>query len=230
MRNKAVFATMLLGLILLPYLAYSMPVVLDLEGLQGFEEIQEFYNGGTGSLGSAGTNFGVSFSANSLALKESDPLVNIANSPSPETTAFFPFLPGSAYTANVAAGFDTGFSFFYSSTIFFGSVTVYDGFNGLGNTLATLSLPALGVCAGRDSFCNWAPAGVKFNGIAKSVDFSDSAEKIGFDNITFGSEIAGNTGSGGGTGPNPVPEPSIVFLLGTGLAGLAAWRMRKAKA
>lgn len=31
------------------------------------------------------------------------------------------------------------------------------------------------------------------------------------------------------TTPNAVPEPGTVFLFGTGIAGLAAWRMRKAK-
>jgi len=30
-------------------------------------------------------------------------------------------------------------------------------------------------------------------------------------------------------GGNPIPEPATVILFGTGLAGLAAWRMRKAK-
>ncbi len=34
---------------------------------------------------------------------------------------------------------------------------------------------------------------------------------------------------GPGPGPAPIPEPSTVILFGTGLAGLAAWRMKKTK-
>lgn len=47
-------------------------VTLTFEGLRDQESILDFYNGGTGSLGSAGTNYGVDFAGNTLALIDSD--------------------------------------------------------------------------------------------------------------------------------------------------------------
>jgi hypothetical protein len=48
-------------------------VTLTFEGLGNFEPVSQFYNGGTGGNGSGpGTNYGISFSPNSLALIDSD--------------------------------------------------------------------------------------------------------------------------------------------------------------
>ncbi len=185
--------------------------VLNFEGLQDLENVNNFYNGGSGSLGSSGTNYGINFSSNSLAVQESDPSANFTNPPSAQTIVFF--LNGTADTMNVAAGFKTGFSFFYTSTFSDGTVRVYDGLNGTGNVLASLNLSALGACSGADKYCNWAPIGVTFSGIAKSVDFAGVANQIGFDNITLGSDKPV---------VNPiVPEPSALLLLIIGIAGLA---------
>jgi len=49
----------------------------------------------------------------------------------------------------------------------------------------------------------------------------------------FGGSPASNFvafGSGGGVISQSLPEPSTIVLLGSGLAGIIAWRMRKAKA
>lgn len=59
--------------------------------------------------------------------------------PSPLASALIP-LGRCAY--HVAAGFDTGFSLFYSSPFDSGTVYVMDGLYGGGNFLAALNLPA----------------------------------------------------------------------------------------
>ena len=175
----------------LPDRANAQPILLDFEGLKDSEEILDFYNGGTGSLGSSGTNYGVSFSPNSLAITESGPGSNLGGLPTPETGSFF--LGGSANTMNVAGGFDTGLSFYYSAPFSPGFVNIYDGLDGTGTLLATINLPttpdgaSVPACNGKNN-CPFVPIGLAFSGTAKSVDFGGSANLIGFDNITLGRE------------------------------------------
>jgi hypothetical protein len=99
-------------------------IVLDFEGLQDLETVQEFYNGGTGGNGSGpGTNLGASFSPDALAIIDQDAggTGNFGGEPSPDTILFF--LSNTA-VLNFAAGFDTGFSFFYSAINNPGSIDV----------------------------------------------------------------------------------------------------------
>lgn len=185
--------------------------VLTFEGLKDNEPILNFYDGGLGGNGSGpGPNDGITFSQNSLALiKNSDGgSGNFAGEPSPDTVAYF--LSGGADTLNDPAGFDTGFSFFYSAIHNPGEVKVYDGLNATGSVLADLILP---VTPSNPSgvFSPFFPIGVTFSGIAKSVDFGGTANQIAFDNITFGSSTPGT-----GSGPGVVPEPGSLALLMTG--------------
>ncbi len=182
--------------------------VMTFEGLQNNEQILNFYNGGTGSLGSGpGPNYGVAFASDSLAIISTSDggTGNFADNPSGDTIAYF--LSGAGDVMNVAGGFTTGFSFYYTNISDVGSVNVYSGLNDTGTLLASLSLPALGDagCSSSQPFCVWAPIGVTFSGTAESVDFTGTANQIGFDNITIGSSTAGSS----------VPEPTSVLLLGT---------------
>ena len=122
------------------------------------------------------------------------------------------FLDSNNAVLNVAAGFTTGFSFFYTSSTA-ASVSVWDGLNATGNQLGTLSLTAQGSgnCSGdpSGSFCNWTPVGVAFGGTAMSIDFGGTANQTGFDNITFGSQ-----------NPGQIPEPSTHALVALALAGI----------
>lgn len=190
-------------------------IVLDFEGIGNEAPVGDYYNG----AGPANKNFGVSFSPATLALIDADAggTGNFANEPSPSTVMFF--LDANEAILNVAAGFTTGFSFFYSSSTT-ASVNVFDGLNATGNLLASLSLRAQGFdnCTGDPSgaFCNWTPIGVLFAGTAFSIDFGGTANQTGFDDITFGTDR-----------PGEVPEPASLALLGLGLAGLGMARRRR---
>lgn len=199
-------------------------IVLDFEGLGNIDFIGEFYNGGTSGSGNGpGPDFDISFSASALSVIDADAggSGNFGGEPSPSTILFF--LSGGAATMNVPAGFDTGFSFFYSAISQPGQVRVYDGLDGTGNLLTTLDLPLTPFNGAPDptgQFSPFLPFGVAFQGVARSVDFSGVANQIGFDDITLGSETPGGTG-------NPViPEPGTMLLMGMGTLA-AGWGNRK---
>jgi hypothetical protein len=188
-------------------------ITLDFEGLKDNESILNFYNGGNGGAGSGpGSNFGITFGADSLALIDADNggSGNFANETTPSTIAYF--LNGPGVIMNVIAGFDTGFSFFYTAINSPGAVTVYSGLDATGNVLGVLNLTLTPTnCLGdpMGQFCTFVPVGVSFSGVAHSVNFGGVANQIGVDNITLGASVP--TGS--------IPEPSSILLLGSGLAG-----------
>lgn len=196
--------------------ACAVPVVLTFEGLQNSEWVDQFYDGGTGHLGSGpGSNFGIRFS-NAVAFIDSDAggTGNFGGEPSPSTA--ITFLGASATTMNVAAGFDTGFSFFYSAIAAPGVVRVWSDLDGTGTLLVELDLaltPFQGAPDPTGAFSPFLPFGVTFDGIARSVDFSGSSNQIGFDNITLGSERPIGAAQA-------VPEPGSLLLLAAGLAGV----------
>lgn len=187
--------------------AMAAPFVLDFEGIANGAAVGNFYNGG------AGTNYGVSFSPATLALIDADAggTGNFANEPSANTIMFF--LDANNAILNYAAGFDTGFSFYYTSSTA-APVTIWSGLNGTGSLLGTINLVAQHTqnCSGDPSgtFCHWDAIGVAFAGIAKSINFGGTANQTGYDNITFGSAT-----------PVPgIPEPSTYAMLALGLAGV----------
>ncbi|GAC13020.1 PEP-CTERM sorting domain-containing protein [Aliiglaciecola lipolytica] len=197
-------------------------IVLDFEGVGNSAAINEFYNGGTDSQGNSGVDYDISFGSNSLGLIDGDAggSGNFANEPSADTVLFF--LTGTAIL-NYTPGFDTGFSFFYSSSTA-AQVFVYDGLNATGNVLATLDLSAQfsDNCVGdpNGQFCNWTAVGATFAGTALSIDFGGTVNQTAYDDVTFGSAVAGEN-------PGEIPEPAGYALLALGLGLLAKSRKRK---
>jgi PEP-CTERM motif len=200
--------------------AAAQTVTLDFEGLGSQAAINDFYNGGTDSQGNSGTNFGVAFGSNALALREEDPEANFGLPPSASTVMFF--LTGSA-VLNYAEGFDTGFSFWFSTVSFAGEVSVYDGLDASGNLLGTIDLAALGAGPSLGNpFSNWSIGSLSFEGTARSIDFGGTVNQVGYDDITFGSATPG------GTDPVPaIPEPSTYALMFAGLAALGMMSRRR---
>ena len=198
-------------------------IVLDFEGLDDLEAIGGFYNGGTSENGNSGTDFGIEFSADTLAIIDEDAggSGNFGNEPSPDTVLFF--LEGDRAVMNVAAGFEDGFSFFYTTLTENAFVNVYSGLDGTGDILATLTLgPNSQNCTGdpNGQFCNFEAIGATFAGVAFSVAFGGVANQVAFDDITFGSAVAGGE----------IPIPGAIPLFLTGAAGITALRRRRAAA
>jgi hypothetical protein len=136
------------------------------------------------------------------------------------------YFPGSNPTMNVAAGFDTGFSFTYSAPFATGtSVSIYDAVDGGGTLLASAVLPlttntgCVASIANGANYCPFDNYSVLFAGTARSVVFGGSSNSQVFDDLTFGS------GTPGGT----VPEPAswALMIVGFGLVGVS---MRRRKA
>lgn len=193
--------------------------IIDFEGLNDTETVEQFYNGGLGGLGSGpGPNLGITFSSNGQALIDEDAggTGNFGDEPSPDTVLFW--LNGSGTVMDVAGGFTTTFSVFYSAEFQSGTLTIWDqvgGMAGGGVLLATLNLPTTEgpACSPAETgtFCPFVPIGIAFAGVARSVDFSGTENQIGFDNIELGQLI---------------PVPAAVWLFGSAL-GLLGWMKRR---
>lgn len=186
---------------------HAQAITLDFEGLQNQEYVENFYNGGTGSEGSSGTNYGVEFGDDLLAFIGG----NYANPPSPDTI----LVPAERETTiNVAAGFSGLLSLFYTSA---NSVTIriYDQVDGNGNLLASGTFPQQnddGGCTGA-GFCNWTLVSIPFSGSARSISLDAPPYQSGFDNISLGTRT-----------DQLAPIPSLSFLatllLATALGAL----------
>lgn len=200
--------------------APAATVKLDFEGIGNLAFVNDFYNGGTDSQGHSGVDYGVSVSPTTMGLIDEDAggFGLLGHEPSPSTVLFFQ--NSFNIILNVPAGFDTGFSFFYSTTDP-ASVRVFDRVDATGNLLGALDLAAIGFgsdCGDPGGFlCIWTRVDVTFSGTAKSIVIDGRPGSLIVDDITFSAD----------TPVVSVPEPSTYAMMALGLAGLAAWSRRR---
>lgn len=184
--------------------------------LKDGQQVGTFYAGGSGNSGVP--NFGITFSSNFYGLRSEFQGGSGAFMPDPTGTPviFITGTNGSPVTGSmtVANGFSSGLNFLYSAA-FQETVTVWSGANGTGTVLATIALAVNDGNCSTVSFCNWTVAGGSFSGTAGSVTFSGPANTMGLTDITLGQSTSA------------IPEPSSIYLLGTGIVGCGVQGLRR---
>lgn len=195
------------------------PVTLDFEGLLDQEPIANYYNGGAGGNGSSfGTSYGISFSANALALIDSDSggSGDFGGEPSSSTILFF--ASGSSAYLNVNSGFSRNVSFHYSAINSPGFVEIYDGASGSGRLLKEVELPITPVNGAPDPTGAYSPFNlitIEFGGAGRSVVFSGAADRIAIDDLTL---VIG--APQGEAVLVPASSPFLLMFLGLAIVGL----------
>ncbi|HEY3973263.1 MAG TPA: PEP-CTERM sorting domain-containing protein [Candidatus Sulfotelmatobacter sp.] len=200
--------------------------LLNFQGLGDLQTVGGFYSGS----GLASTpNYGITFSSNFFGLQSIyfsrpngttgsgnfAPLTIPGTGTVPNTTAIFMNgTMGSSVTGtmNVTNGFSNGINFFFTAGFQPGQtalVQIWSGLNGTGNLLATISLSGNDSGCKAPAYCNWSAVGAAFIGPAHSVTFTGAADELGLAQITLGSTTTA------------IPEPSSLFLVGTGLTVLS---------
>ncbi len=192
-------------------ITFNLPSLISSGGGQG--QILSYYNGGADQFGDVGPSDGIVFGSAALALAP-EPYSAAYNVPGGQNLLFFSAGPGA--TMDVPGGFSTGFSFYYTSPVYSGSVSVYSGLEATGTLLATLTLPQAG-----SGYGDWQSIGVNFSGTAESVDFGGVADYIAFTDITLSTDTPDSN-----FGSTPTPEPATFALLGLGAVALVARRRK----
>jgi hypothetical protein len=203
--------------------------VLGFEGVNatypsGSAQILNFYDGGLSGAGTTGVNYGISFSANAVAVCLNSTTTTCSNA---STGGLVPTSnKGALGLANSGVAI-MDFSSAYTGAIGFryaiasgvGFIKAYDGVGGTGTQLVNLALfaNATGCPAYSAPLCTFGPGGLGFLTNVRSLVFGGAAGGVVWDDITLG---AGNDPL-----PPPalaVPEPAAwaMMLAGFGLAGV----------
>jgi hypothetical protein len=193
--------------------------LLSFQGLGDLQQVGGFYDGpGPG----AAHNIGVTFTPNFFGLRSvfNGGSGEFSSTPTGTPAIFIEGTTGMQATGvmNVNPGFSRGLNFYYTAG-FTGTqmetVTVWSGTNGTGSVLATITLANNNTSCTSPTYCIWSSDGVNFSGTAHSVTFTGPGNELGLADITLGSNTTA------------VPEPSSIYLLGSGLAGISLFRIRR---
>ena len=167
------------------------------EGLADRVLVNNYYNGGTASNGTSGTNLGVAF-AN---------FESFAGGGNPASTIAYNSV--ATASSNFAAGFTTlNFLYgFFSS----GTVSVFSGLNGTGTLLGTKTYSS-NIASTSDVFSS---GSVAFAGTAQSFILAGTTNNNALDNITFNAGAVPETATWG------------MMIAGFGMMGAAMRTRRR---
>jgi hypothetical protein len=180
-------------------------IKIDFELIPGYVGfIRDFYNG------NGGPNYGVTFTDAIANLSNDDlgPYYDGAPSPITVMLAYDP-----TAIMNVVAGFSGQMTFYYSNLPATQQVVrIYSGLNGTGTLLASIDLPG-NASDGCNTvlYCRFDFAVMRFDGVARSVNFGGNPQQTLFDDISI----------------TVLPEPASLSLLAAGLIGVLMQRRRR---
>jgi len=179
-----------LFLILLPPLSEAQTKgLVNFGGLKNLEFIDQFYDGGKGSLGSGpGPNLGLQFTANAQTIISASKggSGNFINNPGGAPVMFFQ--TGNAVTMTATNGVGIAVWFYYSA-LQTGSATIYAGPNDTGSILASVTLPPNNSGCNTYKLCVWSPVAVPLNTTAGSISFAGVPDYLAIGPVHLGSAI-----------------------------------------
>lgn len=214
---KKIMSTAAMAFGLVAASAHATPIYLDFEGSADGALVQNFYNGGTDSLGNSGMNYGITFNAGATFRYDHD-RTYISN----------------VSSIAVANGFDLGAMFMYST------IQTARADSNYPTTMQDFLIYASGPTATPDSqytpgtsygpgctkypgiYCAFYSGFIRLAGDYTQLQFSDPT--VALDSLTLG--VAPDLSASPAV--VVVPEPTTLALLGSGGFGLLA-RRRKAQ-
>lgn len=188
--------------------------------LKDLEFINQFYDGGTGSLGSGpGPNYGLTFTSNAQVIKSASQggSGDFINNPGSYPVMFFQ--TGNVATMTATNGMQEAIWFYYSA-LQQGLVTVYSGPNATGNILASITLPVNNSGCTGYKLCVWSPVGIPLSTTAGSISFAGIPDYLAIDTIHLGSTLLDSITLTSSQNPSVSGEP-VTFTATVAATGAA---------
>ncbi|MDY6939468.1 MAG: Calx-beta domain-containing protein [Cyanobacteriota bacterium] len=161
----------------------DLPAVLDFEGIDNLDPVTDFY--GDRGIFFSGNALGIQSAHEIVESGEDDDFAGNFDDSIPGETALT-YAEGDTIVMDIIAGFDSQLSFSYSSPFREQTVSIYDGFGGMGNLLGTLNLSMTTAGEFPNAYSNLESVTLPFSGTALSVAFGSVANKIVIDDIILG--------------------------------------------